>query len=58
MRKLNNIEIREEIERRRLNYYEVAAALGINSVTLSVWLRTELTDERKEKVMKAIESLA
>lgn len=58
MQKLNNIEIRGEIERRRLHYYEVADALGINAVTFSYWLRTELTEERKQKVLKAIESLA
>lgn len=55
---LNNLEIRQMIERKRLRYYEVARQVGITPVTLSTWMQTELTDERKERVLKAIESLS
>lgn len=57
MMKLNNIEIRQEIEHKRLKYYEVARAIGITPVTLSVWLQEELTPERKERVRHAIETI-
>ena len=54
--KMNNTEIRKLIEEKRLRYYEVARAVGINPQTFSGWLQTELTPERKERVMKAIDS--
>lgn len=57
MMKMNNIEIRQEIERKRLKYYEVARACNITPVTLSVWLQEELTPERKERVHQAIKSI-
>lgn len=55
--KMNNLEIRELIERKRVNYYEVATALGIDRSTLSRWLQTELSDERRTRVIKAIKSI-
>ena len=55
--KMNNLEVRELIERKRLKYYEIAERLGVNSTTLSRWLQTELTPERKTKVLKAIKSI-
>ncbi|WNF89835.1 hypothetical protein [Vagococcus fluvialis] len=52
-----NQEIRNLISGKRLRNWEVANAAGIADTTLSVWLRTELSDERKERVLKAIEEL-
>lgn len=52
-----NIEVRELIRKYRLKHYEVAQALGIHECTLSRWLRTEFTSERKQKVINAIESI-
>lgn len=52
----NNHEIREQIERKRIRYYEIATKLGITASTFSVWLRTELTPERRAKVQEAIDS--
>ncbi len=53
---LNNLEIRQMIEQKRLRYYEVAHKVGVTPVTLSIWMQTELTDDRRERVLKAIES--
>lgn len=55
--RLNNIEIRKAIEKKRLKYYEVAHALGITQHTFSHWMQNELSDERKARVLKAIESI-
>lgn len=52
---LNNIEVRQAIEKKRMKYYEVAQAIGISSCTLSRWLESDLTPERKERILKAIE---
>lgn len=54
---MNNIEIRKMIKILRLHHYEIAERIGISETTFCVWLRNELTDERRAKVMKAIEEL-
>lgn len=53
----NNIEVRQAIEKKRLRYFEVAQELGINPCTFSMWLRVELSPERKAQVLKAIKSI-
>lgn len=57
MKERPNKEIREAIKNSSLNKYEIAYKIGIADTTFSVWLRRELTDERRAKVMKAIEEL-
>lgn len=54
---INNLEIRQKIEQRRLKYWEVADALGIHAGSFSRMLRKELTAEQKQKVLDAIESI-
>lgn len=54
---MKNIEIRNKIAEKRLRYYEVAAALGITNSTFSNWLRFELSAEKRERVLQAIESI-
>lgn len=51
---MNNMEIRKSIEKKRMRYYELAAALGVNPCTLSRWLTKELSEDRKKKIMDAI----
>lgn len=51
---LNNMEVRQAIEKKRLKYYEVADAIGVDACTLSKWMQKELSDERKKRVLKAI----
>ena len=52
---MNNLKIRQDIAKHRLKYYEVAKEIGVSPFTLSVWLREELTPERKKIVIKAID---
>lgn len=54
---MKNADIREMIKILRLRHYEIAERIGISETTFCVWLRNELTDERRTKVMKAIEEL-
>jgi hypothetical protein len=51
-----NMDIREQIANKHIYYYELADAIGISPYTLSVWLRTELTPDRKARVQKALAS--
>lgn len=55
MANLTNLEVRQAINKRRLKHYEVAAALGITQYTFSHWLQTEMPDEKRRKVLKAIQ---
>lgn len=52
-----NIEIRQQLLINGIKNYQLAEAVGINQSTLSVWLRTELSGERKERVEKALDKL-
>lgn len=52
-----NQEIRNLIESNRILYWEVADKIGIAQSNLSVWLRTEMREDRKLRVEKAIDEL-
>lgn len=52
-----NPHIRNRIEQLGFTQWKVAEQLGISHVTLNVWLRTPLTDEREERILNAIDAL-
>lgn len=52
-----NAELRDQIDRRGLHYWQVAQAAGISAGTFTLWMRTPLTPERQERVNKALEAL-
>lgn len=52
-----NREIRNKIESNRILYWEVAEKIGIAQSNLSVWLRTEMREDRKQRVESAINEL-
>lgn len=52
-----NQEIRDRIFMNRLRNWEVAEQAEISDSRLSVWLRTPLREDRKERVEKAINEL-
>lgn len=52
-----NAEIRELMRRKRIRHYEVAERLGISEYTFCKWLRRELTNEQKQRVLKAINQI-
>ena len=52
-----NQEIRDRIFTNRLRNWEVAEQAEISDSRLSVWLRTPLREDRKERVEKAINEL-
>lgn len=57
MQRINNIQVRQEIEKNRLTYIDVAHELGIHRCTLSIWLHDELSDEKKQMILDAIERI-
>lgn len=52
-----NQEIRDRIKESRVKQWEVAKAIGISEGTLCIWLRDELSEERKAQVMEAIRTV-
>lgn len=54
---MNNLDIRESIKNNRLKNWEVADKVGISDSRFSVWLRTPLNEERKKRVLNAIDEL-
>lgn len=52
-----NEGIRKRIDDAGLKQWQVAEEVGINHVTMSVWLRTPLTDEQLERVNRALDAL-
>lgn len=52
-----NAEVRNKMTGSGLHQWQVADQIGISEGTLTRWLRTELTGERREKVLDAIDRL-
>ncbi|MDR1568605.1 MAG: hypothetical protein LBS33_08015 [Streptococcaceae bacterium] len=52
-----NQEIRNTIFTHNIRNWQIAEKIGISDSRFCVWLRTPLNDERKAKVLKAIEEL-
>ena len=52
-----NEGIRKRIDDAGLKQWQVAEEVGINHVTMSIWLRTPLNDERQARVDEAIKEL-
>lgn len=54
---MKNLDIRTAIRISGLKHWQVAEAIGVSEGTLCVWLRTELSPERRERVVQALEQL-
>lgn len=54
---MNNKELREEIKSHNLKYWQIADALGISASTFTVWMRHELTGEKRKAVLTAIQEI-
>lgn len=52
-----NQEIRDRIMMNRLRQWEVAEQIGITDNRFTVWLRTPLREDRKQRVEAAINEL-
>lgn len=51
---MRNQDIRKMIDDAGVKYWEVAEAAEIAEGTLSVWLRHELSEDRRVKIIEAI----
>lgn len=49
-----NREVREALHNKGMKQWELADMLGVSEFTLTRWLRKELTEDKKELLLKAI----
>ena len=54
---MTNQEIKTLIKQKRLRQWEIAKELGVSEFTFSRWLRTELPDAKKKKIVDVIEHM-
>lgn len=54
---MQNLDIRQLIQKNRLKQWEVANKLNISEYTFCKKLRRELAKEQKEEIIRAIEQL-
>ncbi len=54
---MENVEIRGMMKKAGLAQWRVADEIGIGEYTFTRWLRRKLSDERRERVLAAIERL-
>lgn len=54
---MKNLEIRDKAKRYGVPLWMIANEIGIGANTFSTWLRFELSDERREHVLAAIDAI-
>lgn len=50
-----NMEIRKKIIEKGLFYYQIAKRLGVSDITFSRWMREELSEPRKQRILAILE---
>ncbi len=53
-----NADIRTAIRESSLCQYQVAEKIGVSEFTFIRWMRNELSDERKQRILAAIKELS
>lgn len=53
-----NADIRTAIRESNLRQYQVAEKIGVSEFTFIRWMRNELSDERKQRILAAIKELS
>lgn len=51
------LDISDAIEKAGLKHWQIAEAVGVSHYTFCVWLRTELSPERRSRIEHALEQL-
>ena len=54
---MNNAKIRTALFKSGIKHYQVAEAMGVADETFSRWLRHELSKEKRNEIMAAIDKL-
>ena len=52
-----NSTLRDRSRIEDVKFWEIAKELGITASTFTVWMRSELSDERRQRVEEAIDAI-
>lgn len=52
-----NADIRAEIKKAGVCFWQVADGMGVNDSTFSRWLRKEMSIDKKEQILRVIKGL-
>lgn len=52
-----NQEIRKLARGNMIPFWEIAQRIGVCEMTITRWMRTELTEKRRSRMMDAMESI-
>ncbi len=58
MKRKKNRAVRDFLKAKRVFQWEVAERLGIHESSLIRWMRTELPEDKKKKIMEAASAIA
>ena len=54
---LENVEIRNRSRIDNIKFWQIAKELGITASTFTVWMRTELPEDKRKRVDAAIDAI-
>ncbi len=57
MGELKNLIIREKSRVENVPFWMIADACGVSASTFTVWMRKELPDDKRERVLAAIDAI-
>ena len=52
-----NADIRQAIKEAGLTQWQIAEAIGVSDPTITIWLRHDLTADKRDRIMEAIKEL-
>ena len=52
-----NVDIRDRARIDNIKFWEIAKELGITASTFTVWMRTELPEDKRHRVDAAIDAI-
>lgn len=56
-REVRNADIREILKRHGIRHYDLALECGVNKTTMSSWLAMPLNEQRRERILDAIDRI-
>ena len=54
---VRNADIREILKRRGIRHYDLAIECGVTKFTMSTWLAQPLSEQRRERILDAIDRI-
>ena len=52
-----NVEVRTKLDSFSIHLWELAQAIGVSEMTMTRWMRAELTEEKKKLIEEAVQRI-